>query len=342
MAGRTLAELWDDLEEARLKGATLKAARLGRNAALQADTAVRGAANVLTFGLADKAAAGLDTLLGSDSFAENLQEQENRNAYDHEHRRAAQLVGELAGTGVALGAAGPTAYLAQAPRLAGAARVSAREAASALGAGAGVGAATQWLGDVAIGRQTSIGDSLGAAAGGALGVAALPFGVRSAGAVSGGVTSGMQDILNGRAISADALGTSAVQGAILGGLAGRLGSEASNALSRKAKGNLGEAMGRARSWADWRPRDAMPKRTREPIPGNPNARYIYPDGRRGKTIYEDKFGPTAALSRNQRLMQSAIGDNFYINSFLPRDVGGIVSAPSAMLGGQLGTQRRRP
>jgi hypothetical protein len=71
-------------------------------AVLQADTAIRGAANVLTFGGADNLEAAMDALPGAGGlegwrrrYDANLKEQHDRNRYDALHRRVAQATGQL-------------------------------------------------------------------------------------------------------------------------------------------------------------------------------------------------------------------------------------------------------
>src|SRR5258708_12102775 len=85
-----------------------------------------------------------------------------------------------------------------------------------------VGLGMQTASDIAAGgRRSSFGDNAGAAFGGAAGAAALPFGPGRAGAVGGWVTSAAQDVFNGRPISLDRAGESAIPTNALGGLAAR-------------------------------------------------------------------------------------------------------------------------
>lgn len=332
---KTLVELWQDMDDARRASAALKAARIGSNVAMQADAAVRGAANAMTSGLADNLAAYANTAFGGGSdYRTNLAREAERTAYDHENRRTAQTLGQVGGTALSLAAAAPVKGLSAATRMAGVAPITAREGASALGAGAAVGVGTQGAGDAVTGGRSTAGDYLGAAAGGALGVAALPLGVRSAGAISGAATSGVQDLLNGRGVSIAGLQQGALAGGVLAGVGARVGGLGSQALSPRAKGVLGETMGQAKSFADWRSRELLSK-MRKPIPGDSQGRYMYPDGLRGSVVYEDKFGPSARLSRNQTLMRAAIGDDFHLNHFLPRDVGAVASVPGASTGAQI-------
>jgi hypothetical protein len=76
-------------------------------AGLQADTAVRSAANLVTFGLADKAEAAADALFDHSPgdwlqhYKAALNDQVARTAFDASHRPVAQAVGRVAGVGLA-------------------------------------------------------------------------------------------------------------------------------------------------------------------------------------------------------------------------------------------------
>lgn len=78
-----------------------------REAGLQIDTAVRGAAHTLTGGDENYIAAGADALLGKggsddlgDRYRANLAREEARDDYDRTHRSAARMIGETAGLGL--------------------------------------------------------------------------------------------------------------------------------------------------------------------------------------------------------------------------------------------------
>lgn len=80
-----------------------------REAGLQADTAVRTAANTLTFGAANPISAGMNTLLGeggsgslAQRFQRNLDQENARDAYDAVHRPTARAIGEAAGIGLSV------------------------------------------------------------------------------------------------------------------------------------------------------------------------------------------------------------------------------------------------
>jgi hypothetical protein len=80
-----------------------------RNAALQADTFVRNAANVASFGLADKGEAALQATLGvggtgdwASRYNKDLKQQAARNVYDQVYRAATSRLGQAAGVGLTL------------------------------------------------------------------------------------------------------------------------------------------------------------------------------------------------------------------------------------------------
>lgn len=304
-----------------------------REAALQTDTALRAAANILTFGGADHFAAGMDALLepgGIEQWRQrydaNLAEQNARNRYDASHRRAAQVIGQVGGTTLGMGSFGPaTAAASLAPRLPGAAVMSGRETAALLGGGAATGLGVQTISDVASGRRSSAGDLGGAVLGGMAGAAALPLGPGRAGAVDGWVTTAAQDILNGRPVSLERAGESAIAGRLLGGLAGQVGRRASDSLSPRDKGRLGEAMGDIRSTIN----GARRERARKSRDYLADGSYWYPDGRSGALRFEDKFGYKPTLRSNQLRAQSELGSNFQLYHFTPDDVGGLLSMPAS-------------
>lgn len=78
-----------------------------KEAGLQADTFVRNAANVATFGLADKAEAAADALFDHtpgdwlQHYKASLNDQVARTLYDSSHRPIAQTAGRIAGVGLA-------------------------------------------------------------------------------------------------------------------------------------------------------------------------------------------------------------------------------------------------
>lgn len=329
---------------------------------LQADTAVRSAANTLTFGGADKLEAAMAALVapgGLSGWAQrydaSLRQEQARNSYDAAHRQLAQSIGSLSGGVLGLLALGPEeAAAAAAPRLAGAAKLTAREAGGVLGAGGLTGLGAQKLSDFATGHRSSTGDLVGAVAGGVAGAAALPFGPTRAGAVDGAVTSLAQDLFNGRPVSVAQLSQSAMAGGLLSGFAGSAGRKWSDGLTPKAKGQLGETLGDARAWLNAEQRMRIPKK-RAPVAegkaktGKKGA-YWYPDATDGPIpedwsqslpkMFEDKFGYGAELSDNQKVAQALLGGKFQLNHFTPNDVGLMTGLPAGGFGPQIVNQRR--
>jgi hypothetical protein len=299
-----------------------------REALLQADTAVRSAANVLTFGWADKAEAAADALeQGGTSgwgrrYSAELAQQHARDAYDAGHRRVAQLAGDTAGVVLSV-VGGPLEGVA---RLPGAVGLTARDMRAILGAGAATGVAGQRVADAVAGRPSSWQNEVGAGIGGLAQAGTLFLAPQRSAAIGGAVTSATQDILNGRPISFDAAAQGAAGGGLLGRIGSNIGTYGSDNLPPVAKGWLGEAMGSTRSIVNGLRRDWV-KKTKDPIPGTTKG--WFPDGRRGDLRFEDKFGPGATLSDNQKLAQSALGDKFWLNHFQPEDFGRAVSIPAA-------------
>jgi hypothetical protein len=58
--------------------------------------------------------------------------------------------------------------------------------------------------------------------------------------------------------------------------------------------------------------------------------------------FEDKFGVSANLSRNQRLARTVLGPDFRLYHFLPADIGKAAGVPAATLAPHVMTAERRP
>lgn len=319
-----------------------------REAALQADTAMRGAANVLTLGGADYLAASLDALAEpspspgwKQRYEANLAQEQTRDRYDKLHRPAARVVGQAGGALLGVGLLGPMeGALAAAPRLAGAATLSGREGAAILASGGAMGLGTQAFTDAVTGRPSTLGDNLGATMGGVAGAAALPLGPARAGAIGAATTSAAQDVFNGRPVAVDRAGQSAIAGNLLGGAAGVVGRGWANGLPQGVKGPLGEVLGDVRSSVNGQRRVMGPK-TRDPIFKGQKKPYWYPDARSGPVRFEDKFGVHAELTPNQILAQQVHGENFQLYHFLPADLGKAASVPAAAAAPHLVNSRSR-
>lgn len=215
---------------------------------LPVNTAIRSAANTATFGGADNFAAGMDALVHGglrgwgQRYDANLQQEHARDLYGAMHAPLAHAIGSFGGGLLGLLTLGPEE--AAAPRLAGAAQLTAKEAAGIMGAGGLAGLGSQAVADIATGQRSTPGDKGGAMLGGMAGAAALPFmGPSRAGAVDGAVTSATQNLLNGRPISVPQTVQSALTGGLLAGVTGSAGRKWSDNLSTTEKGRLGETLG---------------------------------------------------------------------------------------------------
>lgn len=308
----------------------------------QVDAAMRGAADVIPFGIADRLAsvayATAQPSNWSDRYKASMAAEAARDKEDMARYGVARRVGELGLTAAMLARGVPPKGVFAAPRLAGAARITPRETVSLLGAGGVVGAGTQAVGDAATRRLSSPGDYAGAAIGGIAGALALPRGAERAAAIDGAVTSVAQDFLNGRPVSVKQAGQSAMAGRMTGTLANKAAMTWAEKLPSAVKGEFGEELGALRGIADWQPRVALGTTPVE-IPGTRKS--WKPDAMRGTRIdapdtllYEDKFGRKATLSPNQTLAQEILASNFQLNHFLPRDVGMAASLPAASMGVQ--------
>jgi hypothetical protein len=321
-----------------------------RDPLLPVDAAIRSAANTVTFGGADKIAAAMDALTGGGlsgwgkRYDANLQQEQARDRYDAAHAPLAWSAASAGGGVLGLFTLGPEeAAAAAAPRLAGAARLTAKEAAGIVGAGGLAGLGSQTVSDIATGHRSTLGDKSGAMLGGMAGGAALPFfGPSRAGAVNGAVTSATQDFLNGRPISIPQTVQSALTGGLLAGATGSVGRKWSDSLSTTEKGQLGETLGAMRSAVNGEPRWQGPK-VRAPLspkqttPLQGKKTYWIPDGLDGPPpadpsepwpdMFEDKFGYGADTSPNQKIAQAKFGSRFRLNHFTPSDVGMVTAFP---------------
>jgi hypothetical protein len=307
----------------------------------QVDAAMRGASDVLPF----RAADGLASVLYAtakpwdwrERFDASMAAETARDREDKARYPTARRIGEIALTAAMIARGVPLKGVFATPRLAGAAKITPREALSLLGTGGAVGVGTQAVGDIATRRLSSPGDYAGAAIGGLTGVAALPIGAERAAAIDGAITSIAQDLLNGRPVSIKQAGQSAAAARMAGTIANKGGMAYAESLPSNTKGKVGETLGTLRGFADWQPRAPLGKTLVE-IPGTNKS--WKPDAASGPLdaldihLYEDKFGRTADLTPNQRLARAKLGDNFQLNSFLPRDVGMALSPPAATVGAQ--------
>jgi len=133
---------------------------------------------------------------------------------------------------------------------------------------------------------------------------------------------------------------------------GTISEQAANALPSSVKGKLGEGLSFAKSWARGETIPIEPTlsdavKNNIPAPGVsagpqqwvqlPNGRYARPDFMTdwGRAL-EAKFGNSASLTKNQKLLIPLLGENFQVDHWLPRDIGdfsggwlGSTSGPAA-------------
>ncbi len=317
------------------------------NVALQADTAVRGAADTLTFGFADEMSAGASAAFDfsdrpfSDKFSDYHAVQLARDQADMRDRPVARGMGQ--GTGLALSLMASSAASAArmlAPKLLSEMRgmksvgaipriqTKAREYMVASGAAGLTNGAMQSATDIATGGRGSVGDHLAAVIGGA---AAAPVAIarspKLAGATEGFVTSVAQDLLNRRPISLDDAMRGGAAGAVSGDLADRLGTRWAKGLSSTQKGKLGEQL----SMHKTRARGYVPNGRGQRLYLSKGFTVLDPASSLGELV-ESKTGPFASVSKNQLLAFHENPDRYRFDWWQPSDVGKIAGFGGASLG----------
>jgi hypothetical protein len=245
-------------------------ARLGRGA----NAAVRAAGNAISMNQADKLEAATEVLLGAGGTGNMQQRYQKRLAL--QRRADADAQREFPGLYKWSGRAGDVAGILamDSPAVAsGAARllpgggklvkglekfrpegfIRAGYGRLAAGIGGTVNAAVQAGDDALHGRPVTLGREADAFASGAIGTAAAAHGNPAMGAaVGGGLNTALQEADEGRLSAEDVL-NSGLASAYAGRGFATAGQAASNALSRNAKGELGEAMSFAKAWARGEP-----------------------------------------------------------------------------------------
>ena len=325
---------------------------------MQADTFVRGAADVLTFGKADEIAAGLNaagaTALSKmtpttnddrsfrENFAAELAGEQGRDAFDKTHRSTARSGGQVAGMGLGLAAGNMGSGAAIVRALPNGARIvrnaqpvqrlglDMRGATrlSAIG-GATMGGGGQLAADMSRGELSGARDYGAAMLAGGVGAGAGRFGgLKAAASATGAVTPLAQSLASGEVSNAAALIDSATHGAFGGLVAGRaaagLGTYGSSALSPKWKGRLGEGLSYVKSVA----RDGRAPATQ--VEREFGGRRTIADQELLDGLLEAKFGRWAKLSAGQKAALSILGPKYIIDHFLPRDVGRIAGIGAAV------------
>ncbi len=317
------------------------------DAALQVDAAVRGAADVLTFGFADEISAGANAAFdfGDRSFGEKYADyhaaERARDRADMVQRPIARGTGQVAGLALSLMAPSSAAAVrASGPKLLSEMRglkgvdglpriqVTGREYAVAAG-GAGIfNGAAETATDIASGGQGGAGDYLGAVVGGA---AAAPFAIarspKSAGAVEGFTTSVAQDLFNGRPVSFDDAMRSSAAGARFSDVADSVGTRWATQQSSTAKGKLGEQL----SIVKTRARGHVPNGRGQRL--NLSKGYTILDPASSvDELAESKMGPFAKASANQYRAFLEHPDNYRWDWWQPSDIGKITGFGGASFG----------
>jgi hypothetical protein len=317
-----------------------------------ARAAVSGAVDEFSFGGADHLSAGFQALIHPDDegvvrrYERELTEERLKDAEDAKRHGVARNVGRAVGFTASVAAMGGAPGLlarglAVAPRTARLAALVAKlpkvtgvdsRGLATLAAGGGSTAAIvgQGIDDAVSGHLSPARNYLATAFGGGLGgLATLAQGPIRGGAVEGLVTTIGQDVLGGRKPSLEGALEAARASALTAGAAGELGRHVSAALPRRLKGDLGEAMTRAKVLASGR----MP-RPKEAV-RLPNGRAAIPDVPVGDEFIEAKFGPTARLSTNQTHLQRLLPDRFFVDRWQFEDAGKAAAAAGAPLGAWL-------
>lgn len=338
-----------------------------------ANVGVRSAANAATLGYADNLSAGVNAGLGVGGSGGFKRRYERNLAQEHQWDREgaqrhpmAARTGEILGTigGIAVAEAPMAGRVVVAKLFPGVGRaVRAVERTKRIGfiaeglgtmaavGGGGVGAATQLASDAASGRKTSGSDLTGALVGGAVGgLQAVRRGPVLGAAIGGALTTAVQDGAQGN-VSLDDISRNTVASAYAGRALGALGSYGSNALPRALKGQLGERLTIAKSYA--RGETVPLKPVPRPLP--PRAYPRLDDAERGlqsgvdlsrghtvtdaitdwQRALEAKFGAYASPTSAQKRAIKELGPRYLPDHWLPSDVGKFAASWFGPAAGQL-------
>lgn len=313
-------------------------AQLARNPwAGRAYAGLKGVQHALTLGYDDHMIAGIEALRdlatrGQARYGEAYAAQKAlANGVAARHPLSSS-VGETSGLALALTVGGPGMALSRAPNAASgvASRAASRtvkgprlqtkprEYATVAVAGGGVNAGMQVLTDSVTGRPVSAKNAAGAAVGGSVGtLATIAAGPRIGGALEGAVTPTVQALLTGRLPSADEVRSGMLLGEKFAGLAAMRGAEIANSLTPRQKGDLGELMSSAKTFA----RLDVPVRHNKPLDLARGGRTIIDHAGLFGDIIEAKFGEFARLTGRQRQAQSEYGDRYRVDRWRADDVG---------------------
>ncbi|MDM8352903.1 hypothetical protein [Brevundimonas diminuta] len=157
--------------------------------ARRVDGAVRGAADMMTFGLADEIAAVGDTLIGRGSYQQNIARQRGQDQADEQDIPLSRGVGQLGGAIAAPGAVAAGKFVANAPRL-GYTMTRGSAVGAGYGAAYGAGSAEGGFGERAEGAGR------GLMTGAVVGAVAPPL-AQGVGAVAGAVARPFRPMVEG-------------------------------------------------------------------------------------------------------------------------------------------------
>lgn len=338
-----------------------------RDAALQADTAVRSAANLVTLGLADKGQAALEASLSGrevgdwhDRYVQALATQSKRNTYDAKYRPVAQNTGYVGGGLLGMAAGGPMVeglaarYLAPSAAFVRQAATTRRLAPLSQGlknslywsgvvgtGGAALGVGGQAALDFAE-RKASAPGSYGAAAsaGAADALATMRLGPGAGGAIGGGVYSATNAAFNDHDISVKDVASSALQGNLIGRGAGAVGTLLSHRLPPMLKGDFGEFLSRWRSNIEGdhivgaQKHFDLPERPFYPRKQKTRVDLLTAKGKK----IEAKFGFEPPLSSAQLRAVDEL-PNYTVEHWAPRDAGNLYGG--AVTASNVGQMDRR-
>ncbi len=286
------------------------------------------------------AGAALSGSSPGQAFYRRLSAERGQDRYDEAMHPTARSVGKWTGTAAQMALLPAEGiFVKGGARLAEAAPMLAREWGVVGATGGGISAASRGMSDYLHGERSSAAEYAGDFVGGGADALLSRFGYGGAAGAAGGATASVAtDVLDGRAPSIEHMRQAAVAGADSGILAGAAGRSWSNSLRPRQKGDLGERLSLARTLIGgdlprFGPKRAVYPRGRKTIPDHATIR---------RMLVEAKFGPSAHLSRNQRVAYEFYGPGYRVDSFLPRDVGAIAAFPAAMIGAQIEQRHTKP
>jgi hypothetical protein len=271
-----------------------------------------------------------------DSYKDHRANLAAQDQYDEAHhamaRHAGQAIGTIVGIGVTDGmSAGPEVSARIAPlapkmvdpTVKSLVRVLRPWGAAAF-AGAGVSVGTQGVSDAASGHLSDLPTYIASAAGGAAGgIGTLARSPAIGASADAAVSEATHSALTGQPLRLSQMENNALMGGYAGLLGHIMGTNWSNSLSPKQKGELGENM--AEAYSDILGDKHLGSQQKVQLSeGYTRADHVTDNG-----PVEAKFGYSADLSKRQRQARSELS-NYTIDHFLPPDVGRITGGLLAL------------